>query len=265
MIQAPLPPSESTVTSRRGRRHGGGVRLFLSLLLVLPLAACATKADIRDLGADIRSQNQAQAEQIEELLREQQLLNDSIRSLKAGQMDLRGTVLQRIAALQTEVGLLREITGMTQQELAALRDQAASRPAGQLGAGSQPDQTGEAAEIYGDALAQFHREGFAAARMGFESLVEEFPNHDLTPEARYYIGEILVEQGDPDEAIEAFLRIPEYHPSAERVPDALFRVGQLYHEQGDDATAREYLERLVNTWGETGAADLARELLREIG
>ncbi|TVP55054.1 MAG: outer membrane protein assembly factor BamD [Gemmatimonadales bacterium] len=268
MAETPSPPTDFTRLHRRDRRRGGGVRLLLGVTFVLLASGCATKADIRDLGADIRVQNDQQRELIQELRQEQRALNDSVRTLKSAQADMRGTLLQRIATLQTEVELLRELTGLSQQELAAMRDQLASRPAapGPAGGGfSGPEQTGEAAELYDESLDQFRRRSYTAARIGFDELIERYPNHALTPEARFYIGEILVEQGEPEDAIEAFRRVQEYHPSAERVPDALYRIGRLYYEAGESERAREYLERVVNTWGDAGVADLARQLLQQIG
>ena len=268
MAETPSPSPRAPLSHRRARRFGGGVRLLLGAVLVVMVSGCATKADIRDLGVDIRTQNEQQRELIQELRQEQRALGDSLRTLRSAQSDMRGTLLQRIATLQTEVELLRELTGVSQQELAAMRDQLAARPqtGAQPGAGfSGPQQTGEAADLYDESLDQFRRGSYTAALFGFEELVERFPNHDLTPEARFYIGEIRVEQGDPEEAIEAFLRVQEYHPSAPRVPDALYRVGRLHYEAGDNERAREYLERVVNTWSDAGVADLARQLLQQIG
>jgi hypothetical protein len=49
------------------RLTGRPFRAAVALLLAVPLAACATKRDVRDLGDEIRAQNQAQAELIAEL------------------------------------------------------------------------------------------------------------------------------------------------------------------------------------------------------
>jgi TolA-binding protein len=39
----------------------------------------------------------------------------------------------------------------------------------------------------------------------------------------------------------------------------------LHRELGDEREARRVLERVVNTWPDSGAAELARQVLREIG
>ena len=44
-----------------------------------------------------------------------------------------------------------------------------------------------------------------------------------------------------------------------------YRAGAVEHERGNDDEARTHLERLVNSYPDSGVADLARDLLEEIG
>ena len=48
------------------------------------------------------------------------------------------------------------------------------------------------------------------------------------------------------------------------MPVALYRIGAIYAFQGNVDEAETYLERVVNTYPDSGAADLAQELLQEI-
>jgi TolA-binding protein len=100
--------------------------------------------------------------------------------------------------------------------------------------------------------------------MGFQLVVESYPNDPLTPEARYYLADILEQEGDREAAVVAFLAVQEYHPSAPRVPDALYRAASLQLQLGNREDARSLFDRVVNTWPESGAASLAREALRNL-
>jgi TolA-binding protein len=91
--------------------------------------------------------------------------------------------------------------------------------------------------------------------------VNEFGSDPLAPEARYYLALILNNEGDVEGAIDAFLEIPEFHPTAERVPDAYYWAGSLNLGLGNTDQARQYLERVVNTWPDSDVADLARDEL----
>jgi TolA-binding protein len=94
--------------------------------------------------------------------------------------------------------------------------------------------------------------------------VDQYGSHELAPEARYYLAEILQREGSLEEAIEAFDEIAQFHPTAPRVPDALYRVGLLHLELGNREEAEQSLERVVNTWPDSMAADLARDELRDL-
>ena len=245
----------------------GGARALLGLALMLPLAACATKRDVRDLGEEIRTLNARQAELIREVQRDQRDLRDSVRVVSSTQTNMRAEILRRIVDLQEDLLRLQEVTGISQQQLAALRDQLErerrSVPTGSIGmdeggGGSAAD------EIYDASVTQFRRGAYTSARLGFEEILERFPNHALAPDARYYLADIQVQENDPTGAIEGFLRVHEFHPASDRAPDALYRVGMLYRETGDRDEARRYLERVVNTWPDSGAADLARDALRSM-
>jgi TolA-binding protein len=75
----------------------------------------------------------------------------------------------------------------------------------------------------------------------------------------------MVQEDDLEGALEAFLRIPEFHPTSPEVPQALYRAAVLHIEMGDPDEARVLLERVVNSYPDSGAAILAQERLREIG
>ena len=82
--------------------------------------------------------------------------------------------------------------------------------------------------------------------------------------AQFYLADILEQENRLDEAIQAFLRISELYPTADRVPAALYRIGAIYASQGNDEQAVIYLERLVNTYPDSGEAEIAEELLQDI-
>ena len=251
-----------------GARRGRSVGAVLGLLLLLPLVGCATKADVRDLREEIRELNSRQEALLRELQRQGEAQGDSIRVLAEDFRSHQGRVAGQFRNLEDLVLRTEELAGISQQEIAAIRDQMEVPRRGVPG-GERSDLDdpfgGGAEESYEQAISLLRRGSTTAARMGFQGVVEQYPNHPLAPEARYHLADILVQEGNLEEAIHAFQRIGELHPGADRVPDAYYRVGALHRELGSDSEARSWLERVVNTWPDSGAADLARELLREIG
>lgn len=268
MAITPPPVSRPTPRRRPGGARGGGVRLALCALLAVPLAACATKRDVRDLTDELRAVSQRQEALLAEMRAAQAAHGDSLRALSRGQAELRAEFLRRIADIQEDLLLVHELAGTSQQNIAALRDQLERERRTIPGPGAFGDTeggAGQAEDTYNQAMTQKQRGSFTAARMGFEEVVDRFPNHPLAPEARYQLADLLAQEGQIDEAIEKFLEIRTFYPNAERVPDALYQAGVLFQEKGDTAEARRHLQLVVNTWPESEAAQRARDALRDIG
>jgi tol-pal system protein YbgF len=265
------PPflSPSPDSRQSGRARGGGVRasLLAGFVALVALTGCATKRDVRDLAEEIRLLNTRQLELLRELQRDQRETRDSIRVLSSAQTNMRGELLRRTVDLQEDLLRLQEVTGISQQQLASLRDQLErerrSVPFGgggfdEDGFGGSPD------EIFEQSEAQYRRQLYTTARIGFEEFVERFPNHPRTPDARYYLGEMFAEDGDVAAAMDAFQRIAEFHPTSERVPEALLRLGLLHRDAGNRDEARRAFERVINSWPDSPAAPRAREALRSL-
>ncbi len=246
-------------------RTPSGPRLLLVAFLLLPLAACATKRDVRDLGEVIQAQNAEQAARVAELRAEQAELLRMIRALGSTGDERHTEVLRRFRALENEVQVAQELAGASQATVAAIRDamDRSPRPGAGTGGGFFEEEggAGEVDELYTDALAAHGRQNFATARFGFSDIVERHPNHPLAPDARYYLADIMAQEGETEEALRAFLRIAEVHPTAPRVPEALFRAGLLHRDRGEASEANALFTRIVNTYPDHEMADMARAFL----
>ena len=118
--------------------------------------------------------------------------------------------------------------------------------------------------LYNAAIGQFNRGSITTARRAFEQFLQAYPNHQLAPEARFHLADIMVQENRLEEALAAFQDIPARFPTADTVPRALYRSAliQIELDRIDEAVAT--LERVVNTYPESGTAILAREKLEEI-
>ncbi len=239
--------------------------------MVAVLPACATKRDVRDLQAlvsELHAQNQALLRDLQDAQSDQ---DQSLSALGEALQESRADAARRMINIEDQLLTVQELAGLSQQQLASLRDQyerdrqrdlstpsfgtSGFDPSGGGAAG------GGASELFEAAVTQFNRGTYAAARMGFEQVVDQYGSDPLAPEARYYLAQILNNDGDVEGAIDAFLEIPEFHPTAERVPDAYYWVGRLHVGLGNADQARQYFERVVNTWPDAVVADLARDEL----
>lgn len=270
-------PSPGSVRSgfRRGSCRGGGARLIIVLLL-LPLAGCATKRDVKDLQDEVRALAAQQEEMLQRVEGRTQAMSDSMAMQHRAHADFRGELARQFIDFQESLLRIQELTGLGQQNLAALREQWESqrgnllsppsgRTEGQPGEMAEPaDGSGPPQELYNVAVTQKNRGSLGTARGAFERFIRQYPNHELAPEARYHLGDVFVQENQLEEAIEAFLRIPELHPTAARVPDAYYRVGLLHLEMENISEAREYFERVVNSYPDSNSARLAQERLNSL-
>jgi tol-pal system protein YbgF len=119
--------------------------------------------------------------------------------------------------------------------------------------------------LYGIARDQHQRGSLSAAQQAYEQFLEEYPNHPLAADAQFFMADILEQQDRPEDALQSFLGIPSLYPTASRVPEALYRAGILQADLGQTDEARSTLQRLMNTYPDSGVALLAREKLEELG
>jgi tol-pal system protein YbgF len=266
------PPSGQLTAFRRGRcGRGGGV------FLLLMACGCATKGDVRALQDVVEAQASRQDGQLEALATEIQALQDTLEIQSDMVVDTRGGIARELRDMQDTLSRLMALTGQVQREVTLLSnrfDAQAARvtqtapPGGADSAGVLPDVGGAdpaaADDTYQAAMAQLSRGSLATARRAFESFLVDYPDHRLAPSARFFLGDVFEQENRLDEAIEAFLRIPELYPTDDRVPQALYRAGAVYAMQDNVTDAVRYLETVVNTYPDSGAADLAQELLQEL-
>ncbi len=57
------------------------------------------------------------------------------------------------------------------------------------------------------------------ARVAFQQFLQQYPNDPLAPNAQYYLADILVQENRLEEAVQAFLRIPEFYAHCRGGPE----------------------------------------------
>jgi tol-pal system protein YbgF len=138
------------------------------------------------------------------------------------------------------------------------------RPAGaplQLGGGSSPAAPTTGSTIIGSgvamidqpreqfnaALAAFQAKQYPEAEAGFKAFLAANPDHRLTPDALFYIGETYLERSRPREAAEQFLKVTTNYSRSPRAPESMVRLGQTLAELGNSdqacATLTEFGKR----------------------
>ncbi|MBR9990548.1 MAG: outer membrane protein assembly factor BamD [Gemmatimonadetes bacterium] len=238
----------------------------LAAVGLLVLGGCATKGDVRALSQEMHWLRQHQDSVLTEIQRQNRLLLDSISTTMALTVDARGTTANQLRQFDrnvTQMGqLVSEVMGTLgriEQRLAAIEQRGVSS------AGPGPTSGGMTADQYYDAGMQKMSEGsFSTARLAFEQLVAEFPDHARAPDAQFQIGESFYRDRAYDDAYVSMERVAEAWATAPRAAAALFRAGVIAEEQRAFPRARRYFTQVRERYPESEEARQAQAKLRSL-
>lgn len=245
-----------------------GVALFVS--------GCATKSDIRDLQDVVAESSRNQEDMLLRLERAFAVTADSLqRSQSDGRVELQGSVLNRLNSISDRLDRLEALSQYIGDEVANMRDdlrdadvrqQASTRPLDLTNTTPSVFSGGQTASELLQQARDDHTSGsLAAAKMGYEAFIEDYPDDSRVALARYRRALILRESGDADVALTAFQEIQQLYPDDANVPATLYHIAELYIELGEPGEARNVLRRLINTYPNHLMEGFASTLLREIG
>jgi tol-pal system protein YbgF len=199
---------------------------------------------------------------------------------------------QRIYALQAEVRKLRGQVEVLENGNEAVRKQQrdlyadlskrmdaleGGRGTGGLGAltgagagaatvgGGSAARASESAEVrYGKAFDALKAGNYPLAIAGMRDFLAAYPDHDLSDNAQYWLGEAYYVTRDYENAIAAFAIVGQRWPQSSKAPDAMLKLGYAQYELKRLAAAKETLSLVESRFPGTEAARLALERLRRI-
>lgn len=250
-------------------------RVVLTMAAAVTLGSCATKGDLRDLQREIRMLAARQDTLLTQLRVETLSTQDSVRTQSDQIFDFRGEITRQLREIGRTLATIEALAGQNQQAIAGVRDQLANlRRAERAPPPIATDDAtqalvrggggGDPAELYRAAQEQMSRGLLNTARQAFEGFLARHPNHELAPDAHYFLADILYQQENFEDALEAFQEVQARFPTAARVPDSLYRIALIQIEMDDMDDAEQTLERIVNTYPGTITAELAGDKLDEI-
>jgi len=235
----------------------------------------ALQKDVSDLSARIEEVQAAQKEQEQET----QKLRADLDGDASGEQERRADMALRLGTLEDRIRVLGEKTDDSARraealasELASLRAALSSRSAaaiqpqagGAEAPGGRPGAAG-AQELFNAAYADYSKGNYPLAVKGFEEFLRRFGDTDLADNARYWIGACYYDSGDYERAIQEFDRVLAEYPNGDKVPGAHLKKGLAYMSMNRTAQGVVQLQYLVENFGATDEARVARERLKGMG
>ena len=140
---------------------------------------------------------------------------------------------------------------------------AASSPESKTAAASPPkakkdEIRGGMEELYPQARASYLEEKYDPAIKVFSYLLERYPDHPLSPNARYWLGECFYGQKKYDLAIPEFERVVSEFPESAKAPEAQLKIAYSHSRLGDGKKAMAALKTLLTDYPQSSAADMVR-------
>lgn len=102
------------------------------------------------------------------------------------------------------------------------------------------------------------------ARDLFNSFNEQFPDHKLVANVRYWIGETYYLEKNYEQAVLEFQRVIKEYPGKEKVSAAMLKQGLSFRELGDTKSAKFVLKELIEKFPKSEEIPAAKEVLNKI-
>lgn len=183
----------------------------------------------------------------------------------------------RLQALQQEMLELRglveeqayEINRLKQQRhddymdldrrISSLSGAAPANPAGGGSSGTVAASGGDDGSAYKAAYAHLRNRDLTAAIKGFTDYLNQYPKGQYAANSQYWLGEIYLVEGKPEQAKQWFERVVKEFPADRKAPDAKYKLGTVLFQLGEKARAKQLLQQVADS--KADAARLARDFL----
>lgn len=102
---------------------------------------------------------------------------------------------------------------------------------------------------------------FPEAISALQAFAENHPDHSLTPNAWYWLGEVQLASRNVDAARTAFQAVIDQFPTHAKVPDSLYKLGIIAQQAGNTDLAGRLFQRVIADYPDSQSAQLAQARL----
>jgi len=98
---------------------------------------------------------------------------------------------------------------------------------------------------------------------GFENFLKRYPADVNRSNAIYFLGQLYLLQGQPEQSITQFNRFVKTYALDARVPDALLQLGLAYFSKGEKTVAMGIFKKIIQQYPDSKAAQSAQARLQQ--
>jgi tol-pal system protein YbgF len=221
----------------------------------------------------LRQQAAALRAQIDELRDEVRSVRGRLEEMEHGQRQARAVDDSGDKPRAERLARLEETGAQNSQRLARIEQHLklesplpapASKPDSRIRPESPAAKIESETDLYNRAKQTYDQGNTAAARKGFEDLLQQYPNSQNADNAQFWIGETFYREKAYEKSILEYQKVIEKYPKGNKVPSALFKQGLAFLSLGDKVNSRLIFEELIRKHPNTAEAKAAADKLKEI-
>lgn len=178
------------------------------------------------------------------------------------EMDLLKSKVERSTSERQRLKKIAARLSALEGALAIVRTQVAALSSTVAASASTDENTPD--KMYKEAYAEYEQRKFTEARELMEAFIAKYPRHELTGNARFWIGETHFQQKRFDTAILAYQDVIEKHPENRKVPAAHLKQAYAFIAIGEKVAARGILKTIIKNYPKSDVAKAASGKLKEI-
>lgn len=102
---------------------------------------------------------------------------------------------------------------------------------------------------------------YVKAVPAFQEFLAQFPNSDLTPNAHYWLGQLLYNQQSYSEAKVQFTQVANRFTNSPKRSDSILKLGLIEKSSGNNQQANRFFQQVMNEYPDSTPARLASQQL----
>lgn len=133
-----------------------------------------------------------------------------------------------------------------------------------IGTAATEEKKPEAKELYMKGYRLVNDKEFIKGKDALKEFLKHYPDHDLSDNAMYWLGEAYYAIGDYERAILTFDDAMKKYPKADKFPAYLLKEAFSFSKLGANKEAKVLLKRLVEKYPKSAEAKIANKRLKEM-
>lgn len=129
---------------------------------------------------------------------------------------------------------------------------------------SAPASTGNEEQDYSRAINLATKDKlYDEAINAFQAFLKSYPNSEkYAPNANYWLGQLLYNKGEKDNASYYFAVVVKNHPKSAKASDAMYKIAAIFQDKKDYSNAKAIYQQLIQQYPGSTAADQATKQLQ---